>query len=264
MFSYYIMPFVNKRRKYLRGRPRRPYRRGKKPTKAFAKAVNAVVRKDIETKQAFRQYLPVAYNSGIDASSEIQFIVPNIAQGSAENERIGDRIQGRTLTIKGILTQYLGNLMSNARIATRIFIVQPKLFTNQPSILANASNWLPYLLRKGGTTTPFTGAIQDLHAPVNTDLITCYYDKVIYTSVPYLVTSVGAQDGYHSTKFFQKTFKLRNKSLKYQTSYESNLQPVNWSPVILIGYVHLDGSSPDVTTAQMTMSYDSIFTYEDA
>lgn len=77
-------------------------------------------------------------------------------------------------------------------------------------------------------------------------------------------TFAGAQEVYHATKFFSKTFKLRNKSLKYQSSYESNLQPVNWSPVILVGYVHLDGSAPDVATTQMTMSFDSIFTYEDA
>jgi len=257
------MPFVNKRRKYRLGRRNRPNRR-KQPSKAFAKAVNAVVRKDIETKQAFRQVLPVSYNSGIDASNEITFIVPNVAQGSAENERIGDRVQGRTLSVKGILTQFIGASYSNARIATRIFIVQPKLFTNQPSITANASNWLPYLLRKGGTTTPFTGAIQDLHAPVNTELITCYYDKIFYTSVPFMNTTAGQQESYHATKFFSKTFKLRNKCLKYQSSYEANLQPVNWSPVIIVGYVHLDGSAPDVATTQMTMSFDSIFTYEDA
>ena len=258
------MPFVNKRRKYRVGRKRNmPYRR-KQPSKAFAKAVNAVVRKDIETKQAFRQVTPVAYNSGIDASADIQFILPNVGQGSAENERIGDRLQGRTLKIKGILSQYLTGSSANARIATRIFIVQPKLFTNQPSITANAADWLPHLLRKGGTTSPFAGNIQDLHAPVNTDMITCYYDKVFYTTVPYMNTFVGQQEVYHATKFFSKTFKLRNKNLKYQSAYNSNLQPVNWSPVILVGYVHLDGSGPDTVSTTMSMSFDSIFTYEDA
>jgi len=257
------MPFVNKRRKYRLGRKRMPYRR-KQPTKAFAKAVNAVVRKDIETKQAFREYLTTAYNSGITTASDIQYILPNIAQGSAENERIGDRLQGRTLKIKGILTQLIGGNVNNARIATRVFIVQPKLFTNQPSITANANDWLPHLLRKGGTTSAFNGNIQDLHAPVNTDLITCYYDKVFYTSVPFMNTFVGEQEAYRATKFFSKTFKLRNKNLKYQSSYQSNLQPVNWSPVILIGYVKLDGSAPDTVSTNMSMSFDSIFTYEDA
>lgn len=259
------MPPLVKRRKYaLKRRPRRP--KASKPGKLFRKKVLAVIHKNTENKQGFRFQNTTTYNSGIDTSAEIGFLVPNIAQGAEENARVGDRVRAVSLTLKGILGLNLSYASSYAgcRIGVRVFVVQPKLFTNQPSIIANAANWLPYLLRKGAASLPFSGVVSDLGCPVNREMITCYYDKVFYMTIPFMASAVGQQETYHSTKFFNKTFKLRNKELKYNSGYESNLQPTNYSPVILVGYVHLDGSAPDTVSQQLTMSWDSILNYEDA
>lgn len=261
------MAYLNKRRRYARKRgPVRAKRTGAKSTRIFKKKVLAIIHKNTENKQGFRYQNTTSYNSGIDTSADIAFLVPNVAQGPEENARNGDRIRAQKLTLKGILQMNLSyaNTYSGCRIGVRVFVVQPKLFTNQPSILANANNWLPYLLRKGASSLPFSGVISDLACPVNREMITCYYDKVFYMTIPYMATAAGQQETYHSTKFFNKTFKLRNKELKYNSNYESNLQPTNYAPVIIVGYVHLDGTAPDVVNQQLTMSWDSILDYEDA
>jgi len=262
------MPFQQKRRKYAS--KRRPgttrRRRVTKPSKKLVKQVQSIIHKNVETKQAFLQQVTTTYNSGIDTSADIKFIVPSIDQGVNESQRIGDHLRAQKLKLSGILTMNLtyGASTSATRLGVRVFIVQPKLFTNQPSILANAADWLPYLLRKGNVSVPFSGLIQDLHAPVNTDMITCYYDKIFYMTIPYMLTNVGQSETRFSTKFFTKEFKLRNKKLSYNTGYASNQQPTNWSPVILLGYVHLDGSAADTVNQQVAMSWDSLITYEDA
>ena len=81
------------------------------------------------------------------------------------------------------------------------------------------------------------------------------------------VTGVGIVpqiQGRNVCRFFSKTFKLRNKKLEYDANIDSNLLPTKFMPVMIIGYVHLDGSAADVLTTQVSVQYDTTLTYEDA
>lgn len=234
--------------------------------KAIEKVATRVFHKNVETKQSFTSIASTGYGGSITGGAgSVTYVLPNVAVGTLENERCGDQIRAQSLKVEGWLTQSLSATYINAsRIVCRVFIVQPKLYTDRNEIVSNAPSWTASLLKRGATETAFTGAIQDLTAPVNTDLITCYYDKLFSVSVPALVTATGAVETAYSTKYFVKTFNLKNKLLKYTSTYAGGISPTNWCPVILMGYCFVNGSTATPETASVSMSMTSLLRYEDA
>ena len=65
---------------------------------------------------------------------------------------------------------------------------------------------------------------------------------------------------------FQRTFKFRGsgKKLRYDPDFTASTLPTNYCPVMLLGYTHMDGSAPDVTTTAIQMNYTSTLNYKDA
>lgn len=259
------MPFLNKRRKYAskkRAAPRR--KRVFKNSKSFVKKVESIIHKQVETKQASRTLPLTAFNSAADTSSDIYPIFPLVTQDATEAGRNGDQIRAQKMVLKGHIIQTINGAASYSRIAVRMLICQPKLFTNLPSISANANNWLPYVLRQGNISSGLDGTIASLYSPVDTSIITCYYDKVTYISMPVMVTSAGQQEMRNSVKFFSKTFNLKNKLLQYNSNYQLNTSPTNYSPVCLLSYVFLDGTAPSTLFTNVSMSWTNTLYYEDA
>jgi len=255
------VPRVNSRKKPLY--PRKKISK-KKRNNNLVKTIQSIIHKDAETKQSFTSIANTGYSGQINSATNVTFCLPNVGVGTSESERIGDHIRAQSLKVEGWITQSLSATYINAsRIVCRVFIVQPKLYTNRDEIISNAPAWTAALLKRGSVETPFTGAIQDLTAPVNTDMITCYFDKLYSVSVPALVTASGAVDTAYSTKYFSKTFNLKNKLLKYNSSYAGGISPTNWSPVILMGYCFVNGSVATPETASVSMSFTSLLKYED-
>jgi len=257
---------MSQKRNYRRRRANKKNRA--KATGAFRKKVLSVIRAQAETKQAFHAVQAVSYNSGINAIGDATRIVPSIGQGTGDFQRIGDQLKALSLTVKGAIVynpsvgQY--GTYANSRLGVRMMIVQPRQFNNLDDVQANAGAWLTFLLKKGGTTTAFTGILSDLWAPINSDGIIKYYDKVFYMDAPYQQTAVGSTTMGKSTRLFKHTMKLRNKTLKYDSSISGGLNATNYAPVLLLGYTHMDGSAPDVATTAIQLSYDTVFNYEDA
>lgn len=268
---------ANARRKYSARRPtRRPTKRTRKgsakPSKSLAKKIKTVIHAQTETKQAFYPLTLTAFNSGISGSGDAIQIMPNISRGTSDNNRIGDQSRAMSLSLRGHM--YLttsNNSAANARIGVRMFVVSPKYTPNFTLAQAAAPTWMPTLLKKGGTTTAFTGVISDLYAPVNTDAVTCHFDRVTYITIPYLyqglgtgsVNTLASWDLKDSCKFFNIKLKCKNKLLRYDDSIDP-LLPVNYGPVFLVGYCKLDGSSVDTVSTQLNVAFDSVFNYEDA
>jgi len=261
------MPFINKRRKYAskkRAPPRR--KRVTKPSKKFVKQVQSIISKNVEDKSSYLEAGAVSYNSVITTSSDIRFIVPDVSQGVQEGNRVGDQIRAKKLVLNGLINMNLtfGGSTNATRLGVRVFIVQPKLYMDRASITANANSWLPFLLRKGNSATAFNGTVGDLYAPVNSEIITTYYDKIHYMSIPYMLTQAGQQETAFSYRHFRKEFKLKGKKLLYDSNYAAGQQPSNYSPVIIIGYAHLDGSTADTVNTQISLSYSTLMDFEDA
>lgn len=262
------------KKRYGRKPVKKQYRRRRaapKPSKALTKAVQRIIHKDAETKQAYNGIQDLAFNSGINSTGDCQVLIANITQGTGDNARIGDQIRAQKLTMKGFINtrfSYGTNTYYQAcRLGVRLMVVQPKAYSGLTAILANATIWQAALLKKGGTTVGFTGTQSDLFADINSDAITTYYNKVFYITQPWANTTVGSAGTsplmpVNSCKFFSKTFNLKNKLLKYDTNFDSGLTPVNYNPIVLLGYCLIDGTADSVNTA-VALSYDSYLYFED-
>lgn len=275
------MAIYRKFRKYS-GKNRRRYSR--KPTvkkairqvraKAFRKKVLSVIHREAETKEAMVTFATTSFNSGISGTGDNCRIIPNIVNGSADNQRIGDQIRAQKLILEGIInfTPITGVTLQNnpglGRIAVRMMIVTPKSFPNWATA-SGATSWQDYLLKKGGTTSGFTGSPFDLYAPVNRDAVTCHYNKVFYLTQPWVLhngsTTDTAMDVGNVTRHFKKVFNLKNSLWKYDAAVDTGLTPVNKGMILVLGYAYTDGStSPDVLNTRVTLQYESRLQYEDA
>jgi len=252
---------------------RRPYKvgRGKKmlkaskPSKALEKTIQKVIHRDVETKQAWLTYPLATFNSAADTSADILNALPFVQQGTGEYQRIGDDIRAQKLTITGHMISSLSGTAAYTRVGVRMLICQPKLTTSNTLVNASAAQWLPYVLRAGANNIGLNGTIESLYAPVDTDVITCWYDKVFYITQPQFLTNVGASEVVHSTKFFKHTMNLKNKLLKYNGNYSAGNFPINYSPSVLFSYVFLDGTAPITVAPQvMSMTFTAQLDYEDA
>lgn len=255
--------------KYRKPSAKKVYRKKRvykaKPTKTFVKKVQKVINKNAEDKVAYAQANYVGFNSNMTAQSDLSPLIPGVTNGTTDNARIGDQIRATSLNIKGSITMNLNfTAIGTCRIAVRQLIVMPKMFTNWQAAYDNYGTWTSVLLKKGGTTTGFTGVLSDLHSEVNRDAITVYKDRIFYMDTPFFQTAAGAGDVSRTVKFYNYTLKLRNKLLKYDAGINSGLTPTNWCPIMLLGYVHLDGTiNPDTVNTQIQDEHVCNLHYQD-
>ena len=268
------MPPFNRKRKNFRAKRAKPRRAARKPSLALIKTIQKIIHRDVETKSVCAVQSSTNFNSGINSIGDVLPLIAGMANGTTDSNRIGDQVRGQNLRVRGhFITRFTGGggttYYQNCRIGVRVMIVQPKSFLSLGSIQGNAAVWMSSLLKRGAVTTGFTGIISDLYSDINTDCVTKYYDKVYYIQNPYSNAVLGSPSSSllmptGTTKFFNKTIKLKNKLLKYDSGIDSGLTPTNYNPVMVLGYAYLDGTSPDVVTTQIAMSFDAYLDYEDA
>lgn len=266
----------NKARKSSR-KPRKTYRRKGYKVNSIKRLVKSEIAKNIEDKQCFYSS-PITANSLLTYGSQIgtsnyQRLIPNISQGVGENERVGEQITFKGMSIKGyvrLLPATSTNIYNMSQVAVRLMVLSLKIAPSYDQFQSNLANSLQNLLRKGGTTTAFTGYVNDLYAPLNTDLWTKHYNKVMYLSQP-VIQDLGAgsqpvwvsNDQRKCIRFFNIKLRNKNKVLKYSSGINSDLQPTNYCPIIFIGYSYLDGNV-DFTSKQVQLAFDNTMYYQDA
>lgn len=258
-------------RKYIS--KRKAVRRAKKSN--FVKAVKAVISSQSETKHAYIYSGNVLtyFNSGINSAGDMLQLVPNIANGTADNQRLGDQIKAQSLRVSGYirLNYNSENIESQAKSAVlcRLMVLSLKYRNGSYSDVVGATTALNGLLKKGGTTTSFAGNLSDINALINTDLFTVHHQSKFYLTQSYLTQpgagglSSMASDVRNAIKFFNINVRCKNKLLRYDVNVSSGLQPTNWAPFLVLGYAYLDGTSPDALGTEVAMQYNSDFTYED-
>lgn len=231
--------------------------------------IKKVIHEQAETKQGWTTFNPTFFNSGINSSGDACRLIPDMTKGTDDNDRVGDQIKVQKFTISGhILFAPQGPSQSDSyrRVACRLMVVSPKAFAGYRSAVDNATTWMSYLIKKGGTTTNFSGLISDLYAPINHDAITSHYDEVFFVNQSFFTSSTGAMAGdmNQSTRFFKINLKVKNKTFKYDDTIDSGLTPSNACYILLCGYVFLDGSSPDTLSTRIQLGYSSMIDYEDS
>lgn len=268
------MPYISKKKMYKK---KNTYKRKYSPKKSMVALIKKTISRQTEDKQSVVQLDNVAFNSGINSSGDVNILVNTISQGADNGQRIGHTIRGKSLRVKGHLQlsaiptssvqgqQGSGVISANCRVAVRIMMVEPKSYKFPTVATSQYSSWIPYLLSNGVADSQFNGNTKDLYLDINRDVVKVYYDKVHYLNISqqYINTltgdSVVPMTG--SVKFFVKNILLKNKLIQF-SDYSD--QPTNFSPVILAGYAHIDGSTPDTITTAINVSYVSKLTYEDA
>lgn len=265
-------------KKYRKNVPKR-YR--KKPTvrkairkvknASFKKRVLSVIRAQSETKHAFHSQNLVNFNSGINSAGDCLQVLPNITNGTGDSQRIGDQIRATSCVIKGYCQMAIRtdvNEYSSRKIAVRMMIVKPKRYGTFGDTSAGYTQWQTVLLKKGSSTSGFTGAISDLWAPLNTDVVTKLYDKVFYMSqspmIQYSAVGVATPSIANTTRVFTIKVPCKNRLFKYDLNNDNGLLPVGENWTLICGYVHMDGTSADVLESQVSVAFDTNLMYEDA
>lgn len=273
----YARKFYRRRpRKYTR-RPRKSTKSAKKPSKFLKRTIQSMISKNVEDKESFYSTGTnlVYHNSGINSSGDLLQILNPIYNGSTESHRIGDTIRAKTLVIKGYIQllkdQTMGDV-ANKRIGVRLMCISSKRVKEWNTLYNNFATSSGWLLRRGNTTVPFSGYINDLWTPVNSEEFTVHYDKVHYLAQDYVAQQVGSstptttwsQDISKGIKFFTIRIPMRGKRLMFDSNVSGDAYPTNWTAGLCLGYAHLDGSVPDVVETKVGICYDATFTYEDA
>lgn len=272
--AYRRRPTVSKPRRVRIARKKaRVFRRATRPN--LVRTIKQVVGSLSETKQAYYNSgnTLTMFNSSIDAVGDLQQIIPNIANGTEQNQRVGQTIRAKSLNVRGYIKLNVNDVNDSTKLPSviaRMMIVSMKTAPNFNEAQAQGAK-LGTLLKKGGTTTTFGGLLSDINSPINTDVFTVHADRKFYLNQSYInatgvspPSTVLAQDISKTVKFFNINVKCKNRILKYDEDVSSDLLPTNMGPFLLLGYSYLDGSAVDTISTNVGLQYISTLNYEDA
>lgn len=139
------------------------------------------IHKNIENKYDSLTLPPTsipAYLGYNDAAGNVFPIMPSIARGVASNSRVGNKLNPRSLVIKGYVTlDMTDNTADYDRICIRLIAGFAKEFPlnaqMQQDIAQNqGSNWTTELIDLGDTNGAFDGTLRALQSPVNREIFT--------------------------------------------------------------------------------------------
>lgn len=274
-----------RRRRFSRkpvGRGRRWGRRSALKKKGgLRKFVKKIISQQVETKENTYISTNTAYNGVINSAGDLNQVCAYPVTGTGINQRIGDQIRLRHVNIKG--HYYINNapwqgsssttvpttINPNTRIGVRIFVVTCLQYPTYDQFNAYGSSALSSLLRYGNSVQGFDGTVKSLYMPVNTDRFICHYDKMSFCTIGELTqTSSGSTTATLATLDVSKSFRMFNINLKIKNKLikfvNDDTSQGSWSPVLLIGYSHLDDSAADSVSTNINMNYMTLIKYEDA
>lgn len=239
---------------------------------AFKKRVLSVIHRQAEKKHVATSAINNIIND-TPSTSYIYQILPNMSVGTGDANRIGDEVRARSFKLKMLLDHappVTANSSAHTYYGIRVMIVQPRQFRGLSQIQTNADTWLSNLFRDGATKTGWSSAsAKSMMLPINTEEIIVYHDKSYYENFNTVIQSTTAPTTFiysmnqteHGHKELVMHIKCANKALKYDSSVNSGLTPVNFNPVLLVGICNLNGVT--LTSSNMNLSWFSELTYED-
>lgn len=259
--------YPRKQAKRARKGAKKPYRRaGRKMAKpSLVKTIKKIMAKDIETKTVVFNSSVTAFNQQINATGDCLRLMPQITNGTAENQKIGNVIKLQSLNVRGVLTFTLSQATAaNTRIGVRMLILRPKKYNEwNVGALDFGTNYTKLL---EGTTTGFQGLVSQFNTPVNHDYFSVVMDKKFYMSQTLInANNLASTDLTNTTKFVNFNVPYtRNKKLIYDQD-DSVSESTNFPYFMVLGYTKLDGSAADLpATAYLTFQYSATAKFEDA
>ena len=259
----------SKKTKTGKGKGTKPVTRLSKPMK---NAIQKIVRSDIETKYVTKYYGPSNFNGLISSKSEWLYPLPDVDQAAtgslsaSNNDRIGDTIMPTSLRV--YVTASIGStVLRTVDILVKFFVFSLKNAKNQATVSSAASADAGNFLDAGSGNQAWTGETTDLGLPLNTKA---------FTNIKTYSFRLSKGCGYINGGSFSdtyvdgasRTFKhwVIDIPLPSNFKYNQNLdsQPQNFCPVMAVGYCHLDGTSADSVSQDITVTYRSNLFFKDA
>lgn len=240
---------------------RRTYKRTYK--RNLSKVVKKVLRRQLETKS--NQSTPgTLYIYQTITNNEVNNLVPFIAQGVGQADRIGNKITPTRFVVKlAIFCNNMNAVVSGASSSyfdIYIFKYKPaQLYNGQPTATDMAK-----FLQNDNTTDSYNGQVLDGLRPVNSDIFQLLVQKRILLNNIYQTGVLNMSGAYQSTSP-QRTMTINlTKHVKKIWSYDdTNNFPTNDNLYIAIGSTQSDGNT---LGASVVGSYHMIthFDYKDA
>lgn len=230
---------------------RKPYMSGAQRTTFFDKRVKKVLKKQQETKLVIEAPTNkntnsslgnfIAFTSGITSTNEVYRLIPNIAVGDDDHQRIGNVIQPVSLTTKVNLACFTSS--SEAIYADVFFLTSKNVkdFDGTPNIPTGE------LLNNGqGGNVAYDGTSFTAMYPINKSEFTLIAHKRIRLAKgandPNTACSGGspaATDTFQHYASFSQKIKLPEKLL-YEA--KAKIQPSNVFPFMMVGFVASDAN----------------------
>lgn len=246
----------------------------------------AVRRAKPEVKTQIKELNCQGFNSGITTASDCFDVFPTITQGTGESNRLGNKIQVKSLTLKCRVSFYSSNSdtvsmtgsalttpQPDATILADWFLWRDKRFSCANTAIDNYNISLnqpfnQWLQGPGGTTYPYNGSTVRGLYPINTERISIAKRKKMQFRPALTILSTTATQGVLGngptcpTRDFTVSVPLKGKIMKFGT--DADALPNNSPYMVSLGYAHADGAIPDEINTRMNMSIVAILKYYDA
>lgn len=249
-------------------------RLSKPAAKAVTKVVKRVLKRTNETKYVSLQQ-DLSFNSTISSASEAYPMCPAVPQGTDDFQRIGDKIQGKYLIIRGKV-QYNNSFLDTAGTqfippaTCRLMILSQNNVKTSGDVNAGRVD-VAHLLKDNvgtGSARSYSGTQYDNLAPINKDLFKVHLDKKIrlnWINHQIVVTdpgvSISHDVGNDRTKYFYCKIKL-NKGMKFDDG--TGNYPNSFAPFMVFGSVNDDGSAPWTASTPFHVTVLSTLYFSDA
>lgn len=257
---------------------RKPVRKPASNMKALVRTVaKKVVAQSLEDKYETRLSQSTGYPRLYDSvitSNDIYALMPAISQGTASNERVGDRIRPKRMRVDFTLaTNNAEN--SSLLVNARLFVLEDKSIkaTLDLAPIAGTQPGSPIgteLLSYGGINQGYTGLPSDDMARVNRERYT-----VIKDVKRELIKAVGQGPIVSNSYIGGQTFVTGQSCYKFSVviptpavlKYSNALDtfPSNFAPFFVLGYSQPDGNAAGSSLLQrVVLGYVCHLDFEDA
>lgn len=228
-----------------------------------------VMDKRLETKYVSTRY-DTTHNSTIGSSDPVA-VCPTVPQGTDDFQRIGDKIRGKYLYIKGKVQYDMDYFLSNGTTnippsTVRVMILSQRNIRNNSAIPADVQ--VNALLKDNvgiGVGRQYLGGAWDNLAPINKDLFTVHLDKKIkfnwFHPTDTTTGSAVATAGNDRTKYFYCRIPVK-KTLYFDTTTGGS--PNNFAPFFVLGAVNDDGEAAYTAGTPYRVSMLSTLYFTDA
>jgi len=216
-----------------------------KLSKPIARAVKKIVGRTEEVKHVGQNVVNAAFNQTISSTGELYPVMPAITEGTDGHQRIGDKIRGKYLIVKGHV-QYDRSITDEYMPPNTIrLMILTQRNIKAPAQISTLGDYSHLLKDNVGTDVgrPYGGNMFDNLAPLNKDVFTVLMDKKVKFR-EHIVAGLGIT-GFAQTQGTQRTFTFTKKIKVPATLHFDDVNgdsPNNFAPFFCMGGVSDDNS----------------------